>query len=245
MISAIASGVLKLLRLAAGPWPLWLRLGAVVVVAGALIMPLLIFREEIAVFANRQTVQAAVVRAGPWGPAILIGLLVLQTIVAPVPGHMLGMAAGYLYGPWFGLLYVWLGTVLGSSLAMSLARIAGRPLVERLVSPQVLGKLDRFARGRGLPFFFLVFLIPGLPDDMLCFVAGLTPLPLSALIIVAAAARVPGLSVAVWIGTSAEQLGWQGWLALAGVSLLGLILMWRYGEALQKRLMHWVEKWQG
>ena len=99
-------------------------------------------------------------------------------------------------------------------LAICIARFAGRPLVARLVRPEVLERLDRFAAGRGLLFFFLVFLIPGLPDDVLCFVAGLTRLPILALVALVAVARVPGIAAAIWVGASAERMSWQ---ALGGL----------------------------
>ena len=120
---------------------------------------------------------------------------------------------------------------------MGLARLAGRPLVTRLVSPATLARLDRLAAGRGLGFFFLVFLIPGLPDDAACFLAGLTPLPLPALLAAAAVGRVPGIVAAVWAGAYAERLPWQGWLIGSGIALAAAALLWRYGKQIQDGLL--------
>ena len=224
------------------PWPIGLRVAVLVLVIIALVAPLIIWRGQIAAFANRETILAAVAWAGPWGPTILIGLIILQTIVAPIPGQALGLAAGYLYGFWGGLLYGWLGTVIGSVLAICIARFAGRPLVARLVRPEVLERLDRFAAGRGLLFFFLVFLIPGLPDDVLCFVAGLTRLPILALVALVAVARVPGIAAAIWVGASAERMSWQLWAVLGVLAAVVALIAWRFGDRLEEKLLALVKR---
>ncbi len=220
------------------PVPPWLRVTVTLLAAAVLIAPLVIWREPIAaVFAQRERVVTTIRGAGGWGPVLLIALYVAQVIAAPIPGQAVNFVAGYLYGFWLGSLYSWLGMLLGSAAAMTLARVAGRPLVARLVSPARLARLDRLAAGRGLGFFFLVFLIPGLPDDAVCFLAGLTPLPLPALIATAAIGRIPGVVAAVWAGAYAERLPWQGWLIGGGIGLAVAALLWRYGKQIQDGLL--------
>ncbi|MGE5603913.1 MAG: VTT domain-containing protein, partial [Nitrososphaerales archaeon] len=124
-----------------------------------------------------------------------------------------------------------------AAIAMLLARYAGRPVVERLVSPSLLARVDRFAAGKGLGFFFLFFLIPGLPDDLLCFVTGLTTLPLRIMLPMAAIARLPGLIAAVWLGASAERIPPGVWIALSILGGVILLLFWRYGDQLQEFLV--------
>ncbi len=219
-------------------WPLWLRLLALIAVAFALVAPLVIWRDTIAqVFAERQQVVAEIREAGAWGPLALIGLSVAQTIVAPIPGQVINFVAGYLFGLGPGLLYSWMGLVAGTTLAMLLARYAGRPLVQRIVDHKLVAKVDGLARNRGLRFFFLFFLIPGLPDDILCFVAGLTPLPLRVLVLFSAIARLPGLFASVWLGAYAEHLPWPLWIALAVSGVVALWVVWRYSDRLERLLL--------
>jgi uncharacterized membrane protein YdjX (TVP38/TMEM64 family) len=196
----------------------------------------------VALFTDRTRVLDAVRGAGAWGPLVLIGLTVAQVIAAPIPGQAVNFVAGYLFGFWRGGLYSWLGTLVGSILAIALARVAGRPLVVRLAAKRLatLERLDRFAAGRGLGFFFLVFLIPFLPDDVACFLAGLTPLPLPALIAVAAVGRIPGVITAVWAGAYADRLSWPGWVVAGVLVAVALVLTWRYGERVQEALMRWI-----
>lgn len=223
-------------------WPLSLRLLAFGLLAAALAAPLVIWQEELGqVFANRDRVIADVRAVGVWGPLVLITLIVAQTVVAPIPGVVLNLVAGYLYGLGLGLLYSWLGLAVGTALAMGLARFAGRPVVERLVTDPALSRFDRLAQKGGLPFFLLAFLIPGLPDDLLCFVAGLTRLPLRVLWVLSVTARLPGLVVAVWLGAYAERASWQAWAIGAGLAAVVLLLAWRFGPQLQEAAWHQLE----
>ncbi len=220
------------------PWPNWLRVVVGLLVLAALTAPILIWREQIAaIFAQRERVVEAVRSAGGWGPLVIVGLTVAQIVVAPIPGQMIHFVAGYVYGFWLGTFWSWVGVVLGSALVMVFARWAGRPLVTRLVRPDLLERLDRLAAGRGLWFFFLVFLIPGLPDDAACFLAGLSPLPLPALIVAAAIGRLPGIMGAVWAGAYAGRLPWQGWAILGGLALLAIAVAWRWGNRIQDAVL--------
>jgi uncharacterized membrane protein YdjX (TVP38/TMEM64 family) len=219
-------------------WPLWLRGIVILGAIAALTIPLLVWRDELLrVFADREQVAAEIRAAGGWGPVVIIGLSIAQTIVAPIPGQMTNFVSGYVFGPWLGLLYSWIGLVLGAAIAMLLARYAGRPVIKRLVSADLLDRVDRLAAGKGLGFFFLFFLIPGLPDDLLCFVVGLTTLPLRIMLPMAAIARLPGLAAAVWLGASAERISPAVWIVLSAAGLVFLVLFWRYGDQLQDFLM--------
>ena len=225
------------------PMAIWARYLIALLILAALLAPLILWQDQIrAVFMEPERLTAAVRRAGPWAPLAFIGLYVAQTIAAPIPGQALNFAAGYLFGLVPGVLYSWLGLMLGSIAALLLARYLGRPLVQRLVNPTTLAKMDHLAANRGLAFFFLVFLIPGLPDDIACFVAGLTSLPLPALIAVCAVARLPSVVASVWLGANAQRLPWQGWLLLGGLTVALALGAWRYGERLQDAALKWLAR---
>jgi uncharacterized membrane protein YdjX (TVP38/TMEM64 family) len=178
--------------------------------------------------------------AGVSGALFMVGLQALQVIIAPIPGQVVNFVAGYVYGFPLGMLLSWLGTVLGAALAMTLARFLGRPVVERLVSPSFLARADALMAEKGLGFFFLAFLIPLLPDDAICLVAGLTPLPLSALIVAAAVGRLPALAASVWMGAHAGMLPPSVLIAGAVATLVLLVLAWRYGEKIEAAMLEFV-----
>lgn len=187
--------------------------------------------------ADQEAVRAWVAGFGPWGPVVAILLHTLQVLLAPIPGQTVGLVAGYLYGVGLGTLYSLIGVMLGSALAMGLARWFGRPLVARLVGAERLSKWDRIARKRGPVFFFLAFLLPFLPDDLLCFLIGLSPLPIPYMLLLAAVGRLPGLWVASWVGANAATLPWWGWVGL-GVGGVALALLFaRYQTRLEQGVL--------
>ena len=156
---------------------------------------------------------------GPMAPMAVITLQVVQVLLAPVPGQVVGVASGYLFGVAWGTLFSLLGTTLGSLIGVVLARKLGRPLVERLVPGETLVWLDAGARRWGPFFFVLVFLLPFLPDDLACLFAGLTPIPIPAMMLAVVVGRAPGIFVSCWLGANATNVPPQAWVALVAVSI--------------------------
>jgi len=108
-----------------------------------------------------------------YGLAVLSALMVGQVFFALIPGQALIIAAGYLYGASTTFIVVAITTILGSQLAFLLARRYGRPLIYRLASPKAVDYWDRKAGHLGPAFYFLTFLLPVFPSDMMCYVAGM------------------------------------------------------------------------
>jgi uncharacterized membrane protein YdjX (TVP38/TMEM64 family) len=178
---------------------------------------------------------------GRWAPLVTIGLHILQVILAPIPGQALDTVNGFLFGPWLGTLYSMIGLGSGSTLTMALARRYGRPLVERWVDQPTLARLDRFSK-RQLMSLFLIFLLPFLPDDALCFVAGLTPTPLGRLVPLMILGRLPGVFFANWLGSRAAHLSLLGWAIWGGILLALAVLMWHFQDPIQEALLVLVDR---
>jgi uncharacterized membrane protein YdjX (TVP38/TMEM64 family) len=129
---------------------------------------------------------------GIFAPAIFIALQALQVIIAPIPGEATGILGGYLFGQWIGLLYSTIGLALGSVAAFGVGRWLGARYVENLVSPGVWQKMGFIVEAEGAILCFLLFLIPGLPKDMVCYLFGLSPMPFWVFAVVSTFGRIPG-----------------------------------------------------
>ena len=193
-------------------------------------------------FRDRAALLAWVASFGAWAPLVGIALNAAQVIVAPIPGQVIGLANGYLFGVWLGTFYSLLGVMFGTGIVLVLTRRWGRPLVVKLVPDTQLEKLDRLVARRGALFFFLIFLLPFLPDDLTCFAIGLTYLPLGQMFVLIAIGRLPGLIVASWVGANAASLSVTAWVVLiVGASALALAYL-RWSGAIESALMSWIER---
>lgn len=184
-------------------------------------------------FQDRAWVEAVIRRCGGWAPLASIGLNVLQVLLAPIPGQVFAPLNGYLFGPAWGIFYSIVGVQLGSMLAMGLSRAFGRRLAERLTGAESLARWDRLTRRWGLPVIFLVFLLPFLPDDVMCFAAGLTDIPLRRLFVLTLIARLPGVATAVLVGDRVLRLPLEALLALGAGLLVAAWLIQRHHRRIQ------------
>jgi uncharacterized membrane protein YdjX (TVP38/TMEM64 family) len=194
-------------------------------------------------FRDQERVRAWLASFGPLAPFLSILLNVAQVLLAMIPGQVIALANGYLFGVFWGTVYSLVGVSLGSALAMGLGRWLGRSLVLRLVEPARLARWDALLLQRGPRFFFLIFLLPLLPDDITCFIVGLSPLSIPYILALATIGRLPGLIAGSWIGANAGSLSPAGW-ALVGGGALGLAwAVLRYQDQIEATVLRLLRRW--
>lgn len=151
-------------------------------------------------FNNREELITFVGSLGPLGPIAYMGLQILQTVIAPIPGNVVGAIGGLLFG-WWGILWTTIGATLGATLVFWVSRRFGRALVEKVVKKESLDKFDFVIGKRASFILLLIFLIPGLPDDIVCYIAGLTDVPIKKLVLIFVVGRIPAVVSNNMIGT--------------------------------------------
>src|SRR2546430_3333390 len=119
---------------------------------------------------SREHLIALLRGGGATGALLCVAVQFLQVVIAVIPGELTSLAAGYVFGPWRGFLYSAIGVTLGSAFNFWFARVVGRPALERLIGRDKLAKIDRSLAGaKSRSAMFLLFLLPGLPKDFLCY----------------------------------------------------------------------------
>jgi uncharacterized membrane protein YdjX (TVP38/TMEM64 family) len=170
------------------------------------------------------------------GSAPLIFIFVYAAaVVAFVPGSLLTLAGGALFGVGWGTLYVFVAAVLGSSLAFLIARYLARGAVEkRLAGNPKLAAIDRAIAGDGRRIVFLLRLSPAIPFSVLNYALGLTRVRFADTL-AAAIGMLPGTllyvysgkligDVAALAGGASVPKGPAYW-TLVGVGLLATLLV--------------------
>lgn len=135
---------------------------------------------------------------GIWGRLVFMGMVVLQVVVAIIPGEPFEIAGGYAFGVLEGTVWYLLASAVGSLLVFGIVRLFGMRLAEIFVSEEKLRSL-RFLhttpkRNRIL---FLLFLMPGTPKDLLSYFVGLTDLPWKTWAVICSVGRIPSVITSV------------------------------------------------
>ncbi len=219
----------------------WALVGLVLV--GIAVAAWLLWREGLwQVFTDPQALEAWVVSLGAWGPVVIVVADFLQVLLAPLPGQFVGIAAGYLYGVWWGTVLAMIGLMLGTLVAVWLSRLFGRPLAERVAGKEMLERLDGYMERGGSVALLLIFLIPFLPDDLVCFIAGLTPFRVGRILLLALIGRLPGVVASTLIGNRARALSGTEIAILVGASIVLVILVALFQKPLEEAAFRLLDK---
>ena len=140
--------------------------------------------------------------------AFVYGLAYIAATVALVPGLVLTIGAGFLYGPLWGSLLVMICSVAGASAAFLLARTWWRPWVLRkLEGRRTILALDERMGEEGWKIVFLLRLSPLVPFSILNYLLGVTRLRLLQYVGASAVGMIPGILLYCYIGSALATLG--------------------------------------
>jgi uncharacterized membrane protein YdjX (TVP38/TMEM64 family) len=173
------------------------------------------------------------------GVLVFMGLQVLQVVVAAIPGEFVQIAGGYVYGTWLGTLYSLTGIVTGSVLVFLVARVLGYPLVKMLVAPKQLEKFQFMINSeKSEVAMFLLFLIPGIPKDILTYIAGITPIKPFRFFVIITVGRLPALLASSYIGHSTQKGNYTTVIILSIAALILFLAGLLLKDKIMDRLHH-------
>lgn len=159
---------------------------------------------------------------GIWSRFAYMGMVILQVVIAVLPGEPFEIAAGYAFGAVEGSLLCIAASTLGSITVFLLVRYFGVPLVEVFFSEE---KLHRIKFLKSTPkrdfIFFIIFMIPGTPKDLLCYFAGLTDIRLSLWLLICSLGRLPSIVTSTVGG---DALGTSNYWFAAAVFAITLVI---------------------
>lgn len=159
---------------------------------------------------------------GPWAPAAFVSLWAFWAVVF-LPGALLGLAGGALFGPFWGTLWNLSGATLGATLAFLAARFVASDWVARKAG----GRLKQLLQGveaEGWRFVAFVRLVPLFPFNLLNYALGLTRIRVVAYVATTVVCMLPGTITYTYIGYAGREAvsGGEG-LIQKGLLALGLL----------------------
>jgi uncharacterized membrane protein YdjX (TVP38/TMEM64 family) len=188
---------------------------------------------------DRERVSAFLASLGPLSFVGFIGLQALQVVAAPIPGEVTGVMGGFLYGPFLGLFLSTIGLTLGSWINFALSKTFGRPFVDRFVSKKTLDKYDYLLHHKGAFLVFVLFLIPGFPKDILCYILGLGHLTTREFLIISTVGRFGGTVLLTLGGNYLRHHQYYRFSFLLGVAVIVIFLSMVYKDKMERLFRIW------
>jgi uncharacterized membrane protein YdjX (TVP38/TMEM64 family) len=184
--------------------------------------------KQLSVPAVREKFAAWILSRGAAGWFAVFGLQVLQIVAAFIPGGPVEVLSGVLYGGWGGLLTCLAGSITASLIIFTLSKKIGTPVVEKLFKRTERERFSFLNDSRKLEtVVFFLFLIPGMPKDMLTYIAGTTPMKTSRFLFISSAARLPALALSTFMGATVRHGEWKRaaviFTAAAVAGILGIL----------------------
>lgn len=123
---------------------------------------------------DKESLEAYLKEKGSWMGVAFISLQFLQVVILPIPSFITVAAGTALFGPLLSSVYSLIGILLGSVVAFLIGRFIGHRAVAWLVGEETLKKWLKKVKGKDKLLLSAMFLLPIFPDDILCFVAGIS-----------------------------------------------------------------------
>ena len=132
-----------------------------------------LFKDSFSFLSSQQALENFVLSYGSWAPVVLIIIIVIEVIIAPLPGIAPPIVAGFIFGPWLGSLYTYIGSFIGTLAVFYLARRFGRVLIKNLFRKKTLEKYEK-AIARHENFYLAFYFFPFFPLDVITAAFGLS-----------------------------------------------------------------------
>ncbi len=170
------------------------------------------------------SLKAYLERSGRWMSFAFAALQFLQVVLLPIPSTVTVVAGAALFGAFKGSLLSLVGIVIGSLVAFFIGRFAGQRVVAWLVGKDTLDKWLKKIKGKDKLILTAMFLLPAFPDDVLCFVAGISSMSIWFFLAVILISRIIAIFTTSYSVAIIPFSTWWGILIWAVLFVLVVVL---------------------
>jgi uncharacterized membrane protein YdjX (TVP38/TMEM64 family) len=149
-------------------------------------------------------------------------LQITQVVAFFIPGEIIQIAGGYIYGTLLGSILSLLGITTGSIIVYVISNFYGKPLIDKIISNKDLKFFQRILKAGSINFIvFLLYLIPGIPKDVLAYICGVSSITFKNFILYSTLGRIPGILVSAYFGA---KIGSGNPITLVVIGVLAVVL---------------------
>lgn len=140
---------------------------------------------------------------GAYAAVISFFLMILQSILSPIPALLITLSNAAIFGWWKGALLSFWSAMAGAALCFYIARTLGRDVVEKITTKTGLAKVDEFFERYGKNSILICRLLPFVSFDIVSYAAGLTPIKFWDFFIATGLGQLPATIVYSYLGNLA------------------------------------------
>ncbi|MEG0307755.1 MAG: TVP38/TMEM64 family protein [Clostridium sp.] len=201
------------------------------------------FSKEFTVFRDPQQLKDLILSFGSYSIIAFIILQMIQVIVFFIPGEVIQIAGGYIFGPVIGGIVSAVGIVLGSMVAYLIAKLCGKKYINKLIEKNNLTKIKKILdAGSNNIVIFVIYFIPGIPKDVLVYVAGVSNASIKDFIIYSSVGRIPWIVASAVFGHGIHSGNYIAMIAIGIVSgalfIVGILRGHSIIEFFHRKLKH-------
>lgn len=161
-------------------------------------------------FRNPEELRSLILGFGNYSFLAYVVMQIAQIIVFFIPGELVQIAGGYIFGSLSGYILSVVGILIGSAFSFLLARMLGKRFVEKIVFSEDKWLFRKIEEMRKYPerfkkLIFIMYLIPGIPKDILGYICGVTDISLKDFLIISMIGRTPALFISCFFGDNISR----------------------------------------
>lgn len=154
---------------------------------------------------NPQGIKNIILQNKSYSFLIFIAIQITQVIVFFIPGEIIQIAGGYIFGTFLGGILSLLGITIGSAIAYHFSRYLGREFINNTFSNDKFKILNKIIPNKNNKYLiFILYLIPGIPKDALAYICGVSRVSFSDFIILSTLGRIPCIFFSTYFGYKIE-----------------------------------------
>ena len=164
---------------------------------------------------------------------LIICIQIVQVVICFLPGQPVQFAASYMFGVARGFAFSITGAVIGTVISFYLAKLLGNDAMNLFFGEEkVRDYKKKLDSGRGLLLAFLIYLIPGIPKDIVSYVAGISDMRFRPFLLVATVGRIPGMLGSLMLGHFFGRQDYRAMIIIAVIVAVILLICYINREAL-------------
>lgn len=190
---------------------------------------------------DSESLRAWIESKGIWAPIVFIALQFLQTVILPIPTFMTIAAGVVCFGALWCTVYSYIGCVAGSVAAFLIGRKLGYAAVAWLLGKDTLDEWLRKVKRKDTYLLTAMFLLPFFPDDILCFVSGLSSMKFGYFVVMILISRLIAITTTAFPLKLIPFNTWWGiliWVLIFAVVIGFMVFLYKNSD----RIHAWLRK---